>query len=136
METIIKKRPVWLKIIRWTARIISVLFTIILFLSFTSVDMNPFSINPQNYFFLSMWVLIPIGYLIGLWKEGLGGLISLFSILTLIIIFLTREGHYYSFYFYLILCLFLLPCILYLIYWYLNKIIEAKANSTPDWPLY
>jgi hypothetical protein len=132
METIIQKRPVWLKIIRWTARIIAVLFAIILFFSFTVEDMNPLSINPQDYFFLSLWVLIPIGYLIGLWKEGLGGLISVVSILTLIIILLTREGHYYSFYFYLTLSIFLIPSILYLIYWYFNKTIKAKANSTPN----
>ena len=132
METTIQKRPVWLKIIRWTARIIAVLFAIILFFSFTVEDMNPLSINPQDYFFLSLWVLIPIGYLIGLWKEGLGGLISLVSILTLIIVFLTREGHHYSFYFYLILIIFIIPSILYLIYWYFNKTIKAKANSTPN----
>jgi hypothetical protein len=132
METTIQKRPVWLKIIRWTARIIAVLFAIILFFSFTVEDMNPLSINPQDYFFLSLWVLIPIGYLIGLWKEGLGGLISVVSILTLIIILLTREGHYYSFYFYLTLSIFLIPSILYLIYWYFNKTIKAKANSTPN----
>ena len=132
METTIQKRPVWLKIIRWTARIIAVLFAIILFFSFTVEDMNPLSINPQDYFFLSLWVLIPIGYLIGLWKEGLGGLISVVSILTLIIILLTREGHYYSFYFYLTLSIFLIPSILYLIYWYFNKTIRAKANSTPN----
>ena len=129
---IIQKKPVWLKIIRWTARIIAVLFAIILFFSFTIEDMNPLSINPQDYFFLSLWVLIPISYLIGLWKEGLGGLISLVSILTLIIILLTREGHYYSFYFYLILSVFLIPSILYLTYWYFNKTIKTKANSTPD----
>ena len=132
METTIQKRPVWLKIIRWTARIIAVLFAIILFFSFTVEDMNPLSINPQDYFFLSLWVLIPIGYLIGLWKEGLGGLISVVSILTLIKILLTREGHYYSFYFYLTLSIFLIPSILYLIYWYFNKTIKAKANSTPN----
>jgi hypothetical protein len=94
--------------------------------------MNPFSINPQDYFFQSLWVLIPTGYLIGLWKERLGGLISLVFTLTLIIIFLTREGHRYSFYFYLILIIFIIPSILYLIYWYFNKTIKAKANSTPD----
>jgi hypothetical protein len=132
METINQKKPVWLRIIRWTARIIAVLFAIILFFSFTTEDMNPFSINPQNYFYLSMWVLIPIGYLIGLWKERLGGLISLVSSLTLILILSTREGHHYSFYFYLILCIFLIPCILYLTYWYFNKTVKAKANPTPN----
>ena len=132
MGTAIQKKPIWLRIIRWIARIIAVFSAIILFISFTTKDMNPFSINPQNYLFLSLWILIPIGYLIGLWNEGVGGLISLVSILTLIIILLTREGHNYSFYFYLILCIFLIPSILYLIYGYFNKNVRMKANSTPD----
>jgi len=121
MEKIIQKKPIWLNIIRWSSRIIAVLFAIILVLLYNTEDMNPLSINPQNYFFQALWVLIPSGYLIGLWKEGLGGLISLVSILTLIILLLTREGHHYSFYFYLILIIFTIPGTLYLIYSYLAK---------------
>jgi hypothetical protein len=133
METNIQKKPVWLKIIRWTARIIAVPFAIILFFLFTTTDMNPLLRNPQNFFIQSLWVLIPIGYLIGLRKEGLGGLITLVSALTLIIIFITKEGHRNLFYYmYLILSILLFPSILYLIYWYFNKTIKAKANSTPD----
>lgn len=132
METIIQKNPFWLSIIRWSSKIIAVLFAIILFFWYTSEEMGPLSINPQYYFFQALWVLIPTGYLIGLWKEGLGGLISLVSILTLIILLLMREGHYYSFYFYLILIIFTIPSILYLLYWYFSKIFKAKVNSTPD----
>jgi hypothetical protein len=36
----------------------------------------------KHYFIMSLWILTPIGYLIGLWREGLGGLISLVSTLT------------------------------------------------------
>jgi hypothetical protein len=133
METNIQKKRVWLKIMQWTARIIAVLFAIILFFLFTTTDMNPLLRNPQNFFIQSLWVLIPIGYLIGLRKEGLGGLISLVSALTLLIIFISKEGYRNLFYYmYLILSILLFPSILYLIYWYFNKTIKAKANSTPD----
>jgi hypothetical protein len=94
--------------------------------------MNPFLSNPQDYFILILWVLIPIGYLIGLWKEGFGGLISLVSALALIIIFITREGHRNLFYLYLILSILLIPSILYLMYWYFNRKITAEANSAAN----
>jgi hypothetical protein len=132
MKTTIHLKPVWLKIIRWTARIIAVLYAIILFILFTTTDMNPLLRNQHDYFIQILWILVPIGFLIGLWKEGLGGLISFVSALTLIISFIMKEGHRNSFYFYLILNIFLIPSILYLIYWYFNKTIKAKANSNPD----
>jgi hypothetical protein len=94
METIIQKKPVWLKILRRTARIIAVLFAIILFVLCTTTDMNPLLRNQHDYFIQILWILIPIGFLIGLWKEGHGGLISLVSTLTLIITFITKEGHH------------------------------------------
>jgi hypothetical protein len=128
METINEKKPVWLSIIRWAARLIAVLFAIILIFSFTTEEMNPLSINPKNYFFQALWVLIPTGYLIGLWKERLGGLISLVSTLTLIVILLTRAGHSYSFFFYLILIIFTIPSLLYLIDWYFNRKAIVEAN--------
>jgi hypothetical protein len=133
METIIQKKPVWLKIIRRTARIIAVLFAIILFVLCTTRDMNPLLRNPHDYFIQILWILIPIGFLIGLWKEGHGGLISLVSTLTLIITFITKEGHHNLFYYmYIVLSVLLIPSILYLIYWYFNKTIKANANSEID----
>ena len=135
METNIQKKPVWLKIIRWTARIIAMPFAIIFFILFTTTDMNPLLINQHDYFIQILWILIPIGFLVGLWKDGLGGLISLVSTLTLIITFIMKEGHRNIFYYiYIILIILLFPSILYLIYWYFNKTIKAKAkaNCNPD----
>jgi len=133
METNIQKKPVWLRIIRWTARIIAVLFAIILFILFTTTDMNPLLRNQHDYFIQILWILIPIGFLIGLWKEGLGGLISFVSTLTLILTFIMKEGHRdISYYIYIILIILLFPSILYFIYWYFNKTIKAKANSNHD----
>jgi hypothetical protein len=137
METKIQKKPVWLSVIRWTARIITVLFTIILFFMFISEDMSPIrrfaQLYEKDYFILSLWILTPIGYLIGLWREGLGGLIGLISILTHIV-FIPREQHNNSIYLYLFLGLLLIPSILYLLYWHFNKKIIAEANSITDQP--
>jgi len=74
METTIQKKPVWLSIIRWSARIIALLFAIVLCIMFISEDMSPFYRNAalfeKHYFILSLWILTPIGYLIGQWREG------------------------------------------------------------------
>jgi hypothetical protein len=121
METTIEKKPVWINRIRWAARILSVLFAIFLLVSLIFEDMSTFLRKPQDYFILILWILTSIGYLIGLWREGLGGLISFVSALTLIIIFIVREGQSSQFYQYLILFLLLVPGILYLLYLYFKR---------------
>jgi hypothetical protein len=131
METIIQKKPVWLKIIRWTARILALLIIIIILLMLIgeSIGSSSHKINlsGRDFLLLSLWGITLIGLGIGFWREGLGGLISLVSTLSHIII-LSSEGvgNLKSFY------VFLVPSILYLMYWYFNKTIKAKANSTPD----
>jgi hypothetical protein len=135
METTIQKKPIWLSIIRWSARIIALLFAIVLFIMFISEDMSPIirlaQLPVKHYFILSLWILTPIGYLIALWREGLGGLISLISTLTHIV-FLSREGFGDFIFFYLFLSILLIPSILYLLYWYFNKKVIAEANSAAN----
>jgi hypothetical protein len=135
METITQKKPVWLKIIRWTARIIALLFAIVLFIMFISEDMSPIirlaQLPVKHYFILSLWILTPIGYLIALWREGFGGLISLISTLTHIV-FLSREGFGDFIFFYLFLSILLIPSILYLLYWYFNIKVIVEANSASN----
>jgi hypothetical protein len=131
METIIQKKPVWLKIIRWTARILALLIIILILVMLIgeSIGSSSHKINlsDRDFLLLSLWGITLIGLGIGFWREGLGGLISLVSTLSHIII-LSSEGvgNLKSFY------VFLVPSILYLMYWYFNKTIKAKANSTPD----
>jgi hypothetical protein len=131
METTIQKKPVWLKIIRWTARILALLIIIIILVMLIgeSIGSSSHKINlsGRDFLLLSLWGITLIGLGIGFWREGLGGLISLVSTLSHIII-LSSEGvgNLKSFY------VFLVPSILYLMYWYFNKTIKAKANSTPD----
>ena len=131
METIIQKKPVWLKIIRWTARILALLIIIIILLMLIgeSIGSSSHKINlsGRDFLLLSLWGITLIGLGIGILREGLGGLISLVSTLSHIII-LSSEGvgNLKSFY------VFLVPSILYLMYWYFNKTIKVKANSAAN----
>ncbi len=131
METTIQKKPVWLKIIRWTARILALLIIILILVMLIgeSIGSSSHKINlsSRDFLLLSLWGITLIGLGIGFWREGLGGLISLVSTLSHIII-LSSEGvgNLKSFY------IFLVPSILYLMYWYFNKTIKAKANSAAN----
>lgn len=127
MEMTIQKKPLWLSIIRWSARIIALLIIIIILLMLTgeSIGSSSHKINTsgRDFLLLSLWGITLIGLGIGFWREGLGGLISLVSTLTHIIIFFSEGvGNLKSFY------VFLVPSILYLMYWYFNKTFKAKAN--------
>ena len=59
METIIQKKPVWLKIIRWTARIIALLIIIIILLMLIgeSIGSSSHKINlsGRDFLLLSLW---------------------------------------------------------------------------------
>ena len=129
----IQKKPLWLSIIRWSARIIALLIIIIILLMLTgeSIGSSSHKINlsGRDFLLLSLWGITLIGLGIGFWREGLGGLISLVSTLTHIIILFSEEvGNLKSFY------VFLVPSILYLMYWYFNKTFKAKANSASNLP--
>jgi hypothetical protein len=131
MEITIQKKPIWLSIIRWSARIIALLIIIIILLMLIgeSIGSSSHKINlsGRDFLLLSLWGITLIGLGIGFWREGLGGLISLVSTLSHIII-LSSEGvgNLKSFY------VFLVPSILYLMYWYFNKTIKVKANSAAN----
>jgi hypothetical protein len=131
METTIQKNPVWLNIIRWTARILALLIIIFVLFMFIGESIGSSShktdLSGRDYLLLSLFGTTIIGLGIGFWREGPGGLISLVSTLSHIII-LSSEGVRNLFYFYV----FLVPSILYLLYWYFNKTIKAKVNSIPD----
>jgi hypothetical protein len=66
----------------------------------------------RDYIILTLWALYIIGLIIGLWREGLGGLISCVFMVTQIVILQTGRGNSVIFY------LLLLPGILYLISWF------------------
>jgi hypothetical protein len=75
----------------------------------------------RDYFLLSLWGITIIGLIIGLWREGIGGLISMVAALTQFL-YLTFEGVKA-----LIFLFILIPSILYIISWYFHKKIAVKV---------
>ena len=119
MVTIEQHKPGWLNILRWPARIFAMIFVIFFLFMFIGESMGSSSHNTpfhgRDYFILSLWFLTLTGLIIGLWHEGLGGLVSLAS--TLIqFVFLTVEGDNVPIFFFI-----LIPSALYLISWYYHK---------------
>jgi hypothetical protein len=113
-------KPLWLTILRWSARIIAILiiiFSLFMFIGESiggrSADAPP--LQTRDYIILSLWALYIIGLVIGLWREGLGGLISL-VFMAIHIFILQMEGSNSIIFF-----VMLLPSILYILSWYFNR---------------
>lgn len=123
-----------IRIIRWSARIIGtlmVIFTLIIGIGEILEGLNKPSTNYNTYTIILfvVWGVGLAGLLLGLWKEGLGGIISLFGfiIFNVLAAVNTTPGSSYTY----VLLIFIFPSILYLIYWRLerdssNKILNAK----------
>ena len=111
-------------IIRWSARITGTLLVILVLIFFvisTFFISNKEPTGHETYIIIS-WVVLGIGFaalIMAWWKEGLGGLISLISLIVfnLLAIFNPIEGSGYGF----ILLIILVPSILYLLYWLMKR---------------
>jgi hypothetical protein len=130
MEANTKTKPLWLKILRWVARIIALLFIIFILAMF--IGEGGFWSQPKgaplglrDYLLLSLFGLYVIGLIIGLWREGLGGLISL-VFMAIHIIILSSEGIKHLTYFYAML----LPSLLYILSWYYHRLLARQQAQT------
>ncbi len=111
-------------IIRWAARFIGtlmVIFTLIIGIGEgleAQNTPNP-ELNTYTMILFIFWGAGLVGLILALWKEGLGGSISLlcFIIFNVLGAINTTPGSSYSY----VLLLFMIPSILYLVYWYLEK---------------
>jgi hypothetical protein len=75
--------------------------------------------NARDYFFLSLMGLTLLGYLLGLWWEGVGGFIGLAAsivFLTWLSFVITIDLHVF-----LAFLFSILPSTLYLISWYFHR---------------
>jgi hypothetical protein len=120
METQSGTKPLWLTFLRWSARIIAILiiiFSLFMFIgeSIGGRSANASPLQTRDYIILSLWALYIIGLIIGLWREGLGGLISLvFMAIHIIILQMERVNS-------VIFFVMLLPSILYLLSWHFQR---------------
>jgi hypothetical protein len=118
------KKTTLMNIIRWSARIIGTLmvaFTLLIGIGEMLEGRNSAASEPNIYNIITfaVWGAGLAGLLLALWKEGLGGLISLlcFIILNILVAANPTPGSGYSYVF----LLFMLPSILYLLYWWLKR---------------
>jgi hypothetical protein len=116
--------------IRWTARVVGtllVLFTLFMFIGETMEGYNRNGkIDLETFNFLQIitftfWFLGLAGLIFAWWKEGAGGIFSF--ICTVVFLFLVKvnantnsEASFSA-----ILFIFLVPSVLFIIYWWLTK---------------
>jgi len=130
MESNARSKPLWLKILRWGARIIAIFFIFFILGMFIGEggvwsQSKGIPLGLRDYVLLSLFGLYLVGLMIGLWREGMGGLISL-VFLAIHIIILSSEGIKNLTYFYLML----LPSLLYILSWYFHRIWALQQAQT------
>jgi len=113
-----------LSIIRWAARITGTLMVIFVLIfaigNFLEGHDKPKpDYNTYTIIIFVIWGAGLAGLILALWKEGLGGIISLlcFIIFNILTAVNTTPGSSYTY----VLLLFMIPSILYLVYWRLKK---------------
>jgi hypothetical protein len=123
-----KKNPYnWL---RWIARIsgtLMVVFTLIMAIGEfiegqkRSTGALQTSFTPLILTIFVIWGIALIGLVLSLWKEGLGGIISIISFMLMYILNLFNKEAVMRGNAIIVFLIFSIPSILYLIYWKLNK---------------
>lgn len=119
------KKTVLMHIILWSARIIGTLMVIFtLFIGIGEIlegqgRPGASSFDPFLIITFIIWGSGLAGLLLALWKEGLGGIISLFcfAIFNILVATSPNPGSRYS----VVLLIFIIPSLLYLCYWWLRK---------------
>jgi hypothetical protein len=134
-----KKRPY--NGLRWSARIsgtLVVAFTLFFAIGSLMEEMGRNSASPSKAFstiiiiIFIVWGIALAGLVLSIWKEGLGGFISLGGfMLTYILNLFNKEASMRAEAFPVFL-IFSIPSILYLCYWKLTKdIVQKKDNIEP-----
>ncbi len=131
-----KRNPYnWL---RWIARITGILlvaFTLIIVIGefIEGQQRNPgfglASYTPIILIIFVIWGIALAGLVLALWKEGLGGIISLISFMLVYILNLFNKEASMKANAIAIFLIFCIPSLLYLVYWKLNKDELRKADN-------
>ncbi len=121
--------------IRWTARIIGTLivaFTLFIGIAENFDGLNRVDASASDTFGTLMiitfifWGVGLAGLLLALWKEGLGGIVSLLSFIIFMILLGINPNPDVRFM--SVLFIFLIPSLLYLIYWWLKRNSSNKIS--------
>ena len=129
------KNATSISIIRWMARIIGTLmvaFTLIIFIGETLESYNKHDAAAFDTFDTLMiitFIFLGVGLaglILALWKEGLGGIVSLVSLI--IFIFLVDTNPKINVSVSIAVIILLIPSILYLCYWWLTRKSSNKIS--------
>ncbi len=121
--------------IRWTARIIGtlmVVFTLFIGIAENLHGLNRVDASASDTFGTLMiitiifWGVGLAGLLLALWKEGFGGIVSLLSFIIFMILLGINPNPDVRFMG--VLFIFLIPSLLYLIYWWLKRNSSNKIS--------
>jgi hypothetical protein len=123
-------KPLWLSILCWAARIVAILFIVfipLLFIGEGGIWKHSAGTRPSQVkdYMLFLLVVLYLGSLIiGMWRNGLGGFLSLVFIIALMAI-LALAGMKNLTYFYIML----LPSLLYIIPWCFHRRFERQKKT-------
>ena len=126
------KNTVFMNIIRWAARIFGTLLVIISLIFFVSSMIENYYKQGSvlDTYNIIVFAVVGIGFaalILAWWKEGLGGIIAFISfiVFNLLAAVSPVEGSRYMF----LLLIFLIPSILYLLYWLLKRNMLKKESQ-------
>ena len=126
------KNTVFMNIIRWTARVFGTLLVIISLIFFVSSMIENYYKQGSvlDTYNIIVFAVLGIGFaalILAWWKEGLGGIIAFISfiVFNLLAAVSPVEGSRYMF----LLLVFLVPSILYLLYWLLKRNMLKKESQ-------
>ena len=126
------KNTVFMNIIRWAARVFGTLLVIISLIFFVSSMIENYYKQGSvlDTYNIIVFAVVGIGFaalILAWWREGLGGIIAFISfiIFNLLAAVSPVEGSRYMF----LLLIFLVPSILYLLYWLLKRNMLKKESQ-------
>lgn len=123
--------------LRWIARITGILlvtFTLIIFIGefIEGQQRNPgsglTSYTPIILILFVIWGIALAGLVLALWKEGLGGIVSLISYMLVYVLNLFNREASMRANAITVFLIFCIPSVLYLVYWKLNNDEIRKAD--------
>ena len=135
MGNTIKNKTNWLGNLRLLARITSLI--LIFFYVPMIIFMGLFINRPapaSDYIILASCSIYVIGLLIGFKWEGLGGIISIGFLVTVLIYlnYYTGSHHVGTFNrgIYVVIFILMIPCILYILFWFFHRKLEINHTKS------
>ncbi len=125
MESQIGKQNILTPIVRWTARIMSIVSIGLVLLFIIGEGFNPAQIKPTEWLGILFFpVGISIGMILAWWKEGIGGVITVICLLMFYIVDFAITNRFPNGWAWIA---FASPGFLFILYWYLKQIAKKSA---------